>query len=261
MVSARRATRPIVAIYPPTRTGSPESAQRRADAAARRVDGGRGSRGSRLAATRRGVPCTGCAARQRPRARRATAPERPEEGTRERARSAAGSTARGQEAPTTASKRHAPSPEVRRVAARRRLWPGWSACSSRVAASSRLYQTIDIPDPNEDFETQTSFVYYNDGKTELGRSPPRTASHPARRDAADDQGRRGRRREPHLLDRPGHRPQGHPARGLQQRRRATPPRARRRSPSSTSRSSTSPRSASSPARSRRRSSRSSCSGR
>ncbi len=32
-----------------------------------------------------------------------------------------------------------------------------------------LYQAIDIPDPNEDFETQTSFVYYADGKSELGR--------------------------------------------------------------------------------------------
>jgi membrane peptidoglycan carboxypeptidase len=31
-----------------------------------------------------------------------------------------------------------------------------------------LYQTIDVPNPNEDFETQTSFVYYNDGKTQLG---------------------------------------------------------------------------------------------
>ncbi|WP_248579629.1 transglycosylase domain-containing protein [Nocardioides sp. InS609-2] len=32
-----------------------------------------------------------------------------------------------------------------------------------------LYQAIDIPDPNKDFETQTSFVYYADGKSELGR--------------------------------------------------------------------------------------------
>ena len=31
-----------------------------------------------------------------------------------------------------------------------------------------LYQTIDVPNPNEDFETQTTFVYYNDGKTQLG---------------------------------------------------------------------------------------------
>ncbi|MBZ5738166.1 transglycosylase domain-containing protein [Nocardioides mangrovi] len=31
-----------------------------------------------------------------------------------------------------------------------------------------LYQTTDIPDPNAEFETQTSFVYYSDGKTEAG---------------------------------------------------------------------------------------------
>ncbi len=32
-----------------------------------------------------------------------------------------------------------------------------------------LYRTIDIPNPNKDFQTQTSFVYYADGKTELGQ--------------------------------------------------------------------------------------------
>ncbi len=32
-----------------------------------------------------------------------------------------------------------------------------------------LYQTIDVPDPNEDFQTETSYVYYNGGKSELGR--------------------------------------------------------------------------------------------
>jgi len=32
-----------------------------------------------------------------------------------------------------------------------------------------LYTTIDIPDPNEDFQTETSFVYYDGGKTELGK--------------------------------------------------------------------------------------------
>ena len=32
-----------------------------------------------------------------------------------------------------------------------------------------LYRAIDVPDPNRDFQTQTSFVYYSDGKTELGR--------------------------------------------------------------------------------------------
>ncbi len=41
--------------------------------------------------------------------------------------------------------------------------------AGRRVAFVFLYQTIEIPDPNEDFQTQTSFVYYSDGKTELGR--------------------------------------------------------------------------------------------
>jgi membrane peptidoglycan carboxypeptidase len=32
-----------------------------------------------------------------------------------------------------------------------------------------LYQTTDVPSPNKDFKTQTSFVYYADGKTQLGQ--------------------------------------------------------------------------------------------
>ena len=32
-----------------------------------------------------------------------------------------------------------------------------------------LYKTTKLPDPNTDFETNTSFVYYDDGKTELGQ--------------------------------------------------------------------------------------------
>ena len=31
-----------------------------------------------------------------------------------------------------------------------------------------LYRSTDIPNPNKDFETQTSFVYYADGKSEVG---------------------------------------------------------------------------------------------
>ncbi|GAB3775079.1 membrane peptidoglycan carboxypeptidase [Nocardioides ginsengisegetis] len=38
-----------------------------------------------------------------------------------------------------------------------------------VAAFAYLYKTTDIPDPNKDFQTQTSFVYYADGKTSLGQ--------------------------------------------------------------------------------------------
>ena len=32
-----------------------------------------------------------------------------------------------------------------------------------------LYNMTDIPDPNKDFQTQTSFVYYSDGKSDLGK--------------------------------------------------------------------------------------------
>jgi membrane peptidoglycan carboxypeptidase len=38
-----------------------------------------------------------------------------------------------------------------------------------VAAFAVAYAVTDVPDPNEDFQTQTSFVYYSDGKSELGR--------------------------------------------------------------------------------------------
>ena len=40
-----------------------------------------------------------------------------------------------------------------------------------------LYQTTELPDPNADFETQTSFVYYADGKSpSSGSTRPRTAT-------------------------------------------------------------------------------------
>ena len=32
-----------------------------------------------------------------------------------------------------------------------------------------LYKTTDLPDPNADFETQTSYVFYSDGESEIGR--------------------------------------------------------------------------------------------
>ncbi len=32
-----------------------------------------------------------------------------------------------------------------------------------------LYRTIDIPTANEDFQAETSFIYYDDGETELGK--------------------------------------------------------------------------------------------
>ncbi len=38
-----------------------------------------------------------------------------------------------------------------------------------AAVFGYLYATTDIPDPNKDFTAQTTFVYYADGKTEVGR--------------------------------------------------------------------------------------------
>ena len=37
-----------------------------------------------------------------------------------------------------------------------------------AAAVVFVYKTTEIPDPNKDFQAQTSFVYYADGKTQLG---------------------------------------------------------------------------------------------
>ena len=42
----------------------------------------------------------------------------------------------------------------------------WSPASP---PSSIGYTTTDAPDPNADFQTATTVVYYNDGKTQLGR--------------------------------------------------------------------------------------------
>jgi membrane peptidoglycan carboxypeptidase len=38
-----------------------------------------------------------------------------------------------------------------------------------VATFIYLYKTTPIPNPNKDFQTQSSFVYYGDGKTEIGQ--------------------------------------------------------------------------------------------
>ncbi|WP_319804521.1 transglycosylase domain-containing protein [Nocardioides malaquae] len=61
-----------------------------------------------------------------------------------------------------------PGQRVRRVL----LWLAALALVGLVAGLGLfvvLYQTIDMPDPNEEFKTQTSFVYYEDGESEVGR--------------------------------------------------------------------------------------------
>ncbi len=80
------------------------------------------------------------------------------------------------------SKRRAAGPAVTRKPARpgrarRRVWTvvKWLLVLALtfgilgVAAVYYAYTQTTIPDPNEDFETETTFVYYADGKTELGR--------------------------------------------------------------------------------------------
>lgn len=39
---------------------------------------------------------------------------------------------------------------------------------SGIGAFLYLYATVDLPDPNEDFQTNTTFLYYNDDETKLG---------------------------------------------------------------------------------------------
>ena len=69
-----------------------------------------------------------------------------------------------------ASRRSDPAPASRRSGGSPAgSWsPAWSGCSLVTGGFVYLYRTTDIPDPNKDFETQTSFVYYADGKTEVG---------------------------------------------------------------------------------------------
>lgn len=78
------------------------------------------------------------------------------------------------------SKRRAAGPAVtkkaspgrgRRIFKRLVLWTlilGLLAGLTGAGAFAYLYKTTDIPDPNTDFETQTTKIFYADGKTELG---------------------------------------------------------------------------------------------
>ena len=103
-----------------------------------------------------------------------------------------------------------------------------------------LYQAISIPTPNAAFQAQTTFVYYKDGKEQLGTyyEDQNRESIPLDEMPMTHQRRSRRSGEPDVLDRQGHRPQGHRARALLQRPRQRRVRAPPRSPSSTSRSST-----------------------
>jgi membrane peptidoglycan carboxypeptidase len=70
------------------------------------------------------------------------------------------------------TKKPTPPKSTKRKLLRVGKWVGLVALVCAIVSAGSfvfLYQTIEIPDPNDDFQTETSFVFYNDGKTELGR--------------------------------------------------------------------------------------------
>ena len=102
-----------------------------------------------------------------------------------------------------------------------------------------LYQSIDIPDPNEDFETQTTYVYYADGKTELGKfaTQNRELDHLDEMPQDVKDAVVAAENRSFWTDK-GIDPKGILRAAFSNAPRQLPRRARRRSPSSTSRSST-----------------------
>jgi len=78
--------------------------------------------------------------------------------------------------PSSRGKRSARSSKPRRTfGARLRRFFMWSVLVCLVLALIGVgtfvvaYNQTEVPDPNKDFQTETSFVYYADGKDELGR--------------------------------------------------------------------------------------------
>jgi membrane peptidoglycan carboxypeptidase len=71
------------------------------------------------------------------------------------------------------------SPSSRRAAKSQKSWPkrilkwglilGFTGFLMGCAAFAYGYMSTDIPDPNKDFEAQTTMVYYADGKHEIGK--------------------------------------------------------------------------------------------
>lgn len=69
------------------------------------------------------------------------------------------------------SGRATPAPRKRRGLRRFFLWSGIGVLTVLLAGAAAIaigYATIKLPDPNADFQTNTSFVYFNDGKQQIG---------------------------------------------------------------------------------------------
>ena len=176
MVSARRATRPIVAIYPQIAnrwykslvhrwrsvTAQPRPVQS-ARASSRHMGGlrslvrrGRQAQGGdRTRGSGRAQDGPPRAARRRDRSGK---PGKPAQAREDRAQ-------RKPKKDRRPGRQDPPGPLLPHA-------PGWSAALVGVGAFVFLYQHHRLPDANADFETQTSYVYYDDGKTELGAATP-----------------------------------------------------------------------------------------
>jgi membrane peptidoglycan carboxypeptidase len=91
-----------------------------------------------------------------------------------RAKSAPGKSAPGKTAggKGAAGKGAAGGPPPRSLPRRLLKWFGLAVLAFFLLGAAAFavgYTSTDIPDPNQDFQTQTTFVYYADGKTEIGR--------------------------------------------------------------------------------------------
>ncbi|MDU7360525.1 MAG: transglycosylase domain-containing protein [Propionibacteriaceae bacterium] len=75
------------------------------------------------------------------------------------------------------SKQRKPSAKPKRARKQRSVWKrlalGFTIMVLVVALAglgglAALYATTDVPNPNDDFQTNTTFIYYADGKTQMG---------------------------------------------------------------------------------------------
>src|SRR6478735_9571634 len=174
MVSARRATRPIVAIYPRVANAGPVvSFHRVAGPETSVTTEGRSPPDRRVVIT--GSRCGVLGGH--------SASPYPVERSRSGLPSRSGPVPDQRSASTVSGKRRAPGAATKSKTRSRRpltrkqklrkvgkwfLIVGLVGVLVVVGAFVYLYQSTEIPNANTEFETETSYVYYADGKTEVG---------------------------------------------------------------------------------------------
>ena len=248
MVSPRRAMRPIVAIHRTGREFRPGSPRKPPGSGPRRAGCGRSRVPQDFARARRvAYPVPDAPDACRVPCRQSSAPETLFRSPYLEWKAPGRRSCSDQEASATPEPPR-PSEEGRQVGADRRtglLAARGGGLRGRLCGHRRAGPQRGLPDPD-----LVRLLQRREDRARPLRHPEPRVDQP-RQDAGVHQGRRGRRGEPVLLERPWHRPPAASCAQPSAMPRATRPRAPRRSPSSTSRSSTSPRSRPSSARSRR----------